>query len=95
MSATMADDLHIDTAAVSDIAVRLSHVADAVPDNLSIDASDSCSAAIVAAIEDVNMWARVAAHGFEGRIRAAGVSASMAAAAFEQADADLASAAKG
>ncbi|WP_309617515.1 type VII secretion target [Salinibacterium sp.] len=91
----MSDSLQVDVAALRAAANSLRGAADSVPVGTAADASGSGSAAVAAAVENVNMWARLSGQILAGKLRSGADTADLAATTFERTDAAMASALAG
>lgn len=83
-------DLQVDVEVIRSVAASLTEASGLVPTTLAADASGCGSPVVLAAIEELNMWAKVSFMTLAGRLTMQANDASGAATLYEQQDADLA-----
>lgn len=85
----------VDVPTLRSAAAGMRGAADLVPRALPVDAGGCGSAAVIAAAESFNMWAKVNAQVLEGKLRGSASDANVAATAWEQAELEIAQNAQG
>jgi hypothetical protein len=88
-------DLQIDVSALRDAAQGLRNAAGLVPTAAPIDASGCGSPAVIGAVEEFNMWAKVTFTTLASKLQDQAASADAAATEFEEREAELAANAGG
>ena len=88
-------DLYIDAETVRSAADQLEQAADMLPTGVPVDASGCGSPAVIAAVENFNMWAKVTLMLTAGKLAAQAASADASATEFERIEAEIAANASG
>ena len=85
-------NLIVDVPALRAVADTMREAALALPTTLAVDAGGCGSAAVLAAAESFNMWSKITAQTFAGKLNGAAENADFAATEFENMEAALTSA---